>query len=166
MKWSPVKFNVAIMGILAVFLITIVANALASRQPWVLFCYKCKACDSSCILGIDPQGFVDAALAGDPRVYIYATNVRLRLSKAAAIDPNMVIVTDGGKVTARAALNELRIDPATEIVTYQVQARNAAQFCVRCGACERSCVLGLPLLRAINQLRDQKAPEVKVSHAQ
>ncbi len=166
MKWSPVKFNVAIMGILAMFLIAIVANALMSRQPWVLFCYKCKACDSSCILGIDPQGFVDAALAGDPRIYIYATNVRLRLSKAADIDPDMIVVAEGRKVTARAALSELHISPAAEVPTYQVRARDAARFCVLCGACERSCVLGLPLLRAIGQLREQEADEARVSHAQ
>jgi ferredoxin len=152
--------------LLVLFLLAIVANALTSRQPWALFCYKCKACNSSCILGIDPQGFVDAALAGDPHVYIYATNVRLRLSKAAAIDPNMIITVDGRKVAAYAALHELHIAPETEVFTYQVQARNAARFCIRCGACERFCVLGLPLLREINQLRDQEALEMKVSHAE
>jgi len=166
MKRSLVIFNSAILSILVLYLLAFIANPLASRQPWVLFCYKCKACNSSCILGIDPQGFVDAALAGDPRVYIYATNVRLRLSKAAAIDPNMVIMVADKKVAAHVALNELHFAPDTEVVTYQVQARNAAQFCIRCGACERSCVLGLPLLREINQLRDQEAPEVKVSHVQ
>jgi ferredoxin len=166
MKRSLVRFNAAIMGALVLFLLAIIANALASRQPWVLFCYNCKACNSSCVLGIDPQGFVDAALAGDPRIYIYTTNVRLALSKAAAIDPNMVIMVANRKVAAHVALNELHIAPNTEVITYQVQARNAAQFCIRCGACERSCVLGLPLLREINQLRDQEASEVKVSHAQ
>jgi heterodisulfide reductase subunit C len=154
------------MGALVLFLLAIVANALASRQPWVLFCYNCKACNSSCILGIDPQGFVDAALAGDPRIYIYTTNVRLRLSKAAAIDPNMVITVAGKKVAAHVALNELHVAPDTEVVTYRVQARNAARFCIQCGACERSCVLGLPLLREIDQLRAREASEVKESHAQ
>ncbi|MGO9315955.1 MAG: hypothetical protein ACLQBD_31390 [Syntrophobacteraceae bacterium] len=165
MKRSLVIINAAIISVLVLYLLAFIANPLAARQPWVLFCYKCKACNSSCILGIDPQGFVDAALAGDAGIYIYATNVRLRLSKADAIDPNMVIMVANKKVTAHAALNELHIAPNTEVVTYQVQARNAAQFCIRCGACERSCVLGLPLLREINQLRDQEASEVKVSHA-
>lgn len=154
------------MGVLAAFLVGIVANALASRQPWTLFCYKCKACNSSCILGIDPQGFVDATLAGDPRVYIYATNVRLKLSQAAAIDPNMVIVTGGKTATAYAALHEMHRSPASEVTTYQVQARDAARFCIRCGACERYCVLGLPLLRAIVALAERKAPKGKVFHAQ
>ncbi len=164
MNRSLVRFNAAIMGILALFLLAIVANSLASRQPWVLSCYKCKACNSSCILGIDPQGFIDAALAGDPRIYIYTTNVKQRLSKAVAIDPDMVIMVAGKKVTAHAALNDLRIAPDTEVATYQVQARNAAQFCIRCGACERSCVLGLPLLRIISQLREREDSELKVSH--
>ncbi len=166
MRRSLIVFNSAIVCTLVLFLLAFIANPLVARQPWVLFCYKCKACNSSCILGIDPQGFVDAALAGDARVYIYATNVRLQLSKAAAIDPDMVIMVANEKVPAHVALNELHIAPNTEVVTYQVQARNAAQFCILCGACERSCVLGLPLLREINQLRGQSASEVKVSHAQ
>lgn len=166
MKRSLVILNAGIVSVMVLYLLAFIANPLALRQPWVLFCYKCKACNSSCVLGIDPQGFVDAALAGDPRVYIYATNVRLRLSKAAIIDPNMVIMVANKKVTAHVALNELHVAPNTEVVTYQVQARNAAQFCIRCGACERACVLGLPLLREINQLRDQEASEVKGSHVQ
>jgi ferredoxin len=164
MNRSLVRFNAAIMGALVLFLLAIIANALASRQPWVLFCYNCKACNSSCILGIDPQGFVDAALAGDPRVYIYTTNVRLRLARAVAIDPDMIIMVGNHKVAAHVALDELHVAPDTEVVTYRVQARNAAQFCIQCGACERSCVLGLPLLREINQLRDRKVSEVKVTH--
>jgi hypothetical protein len=163
MKRSLMKFNVAIMGALLLFVLAMVANSLASRQPWVLCCYKCKACNSSCLLGIDPQGFVDAALSGDPRIYIYTTNVRLRLSKAAAIDPDMVVTAADKQVSARVALNDLHIAPETEIITYRVQARNAAEFCIRCGACERSCVLGLPLLRQINELRNSD-PEVKVSN--
>lgn len=164
MKMSLVKFNAAIMGALVLFVLAIVANALASRQPWALFCYKCKACNASCILGIDPQGFVDAALAGDPRVYIYTTNVRLPLSKAVETDPNMMITTAGRKVSARVALTDLHIAPDTEVITYQVQARDAAQFCIRCGACERSCVLGLPLLREINRLRNLETSGREVSH--
>jgi len=166
MKRSLVTLNAAMMMILVLFLLAIVANALASRQPWVLFCYKCKACTSSCILGIDPQGFVDAALAGDPRVYIYTTNVRLQLSKAVEIDPDMMVAAAGKKVPAHVALDELHIAPGTEVVTYQVQARHAARFCVRCGACERACVLGLRLLREIDQLCGGKAVEARVSHAQ
>ncbi|MEN6436952.1 MAG: hypothetical protein ABFD97_00035 [Syntrophobacter sp.] len=166
MKRTLIKLNTTMMVVLVLFLLAIVANALASRQPWVLFCYKCKACNSSCILGIDPQGFVDAALAGDPHVYIYATNVKLQLSKAAAIDPDMIVTAAGKKVSARAALDELHISPATEVVTYQVQARHAAGFCFRCGACERACVLGLPLLREISQLRGKEPVDASVSHDQ
>ncbi len=164
MKQSLARFNAAVIGALVLFVLTIVANSLASRQPWVLSCYKCKTCNSSCILGIDPQGFVDAALANDPRVYIYTTNVRLRLARAVEIDPDMIVIAGGKRVAAHAALEDMRILPETEVVTYRVQARNAAQFCIKCGACERSCVLGLPLLRLINQMRDQESPEARFSH--
>lgn len=157
MKRALRILNVAAMIILMLFLGTIVVNGLTSRQPWSLVCYKCKACDNSCVLGIDPQGFVDAALAGDPHIYMYATNVRLNLATAVATDPSMLVSIGDHHVTARAALTELHMMPQAEVVTYRVQAQHAAQFCLRCGACEKQCVLGLPLLRMIEKLREPSA---------
>jgi hypothetical protein len=150
--------NVAAMSILMLFLGVIVVNGLTSRQPWSLVCYKCKACDNSCVLGIDPQGFVDAALAGNSQIYMYTTNVRLPLATAAAMDPSMLVTVGERHVTALAALNLLHIAPQKEVTTYKVQARHAAQFCLRCGACERQCVLGLPLMRMIEKLRSSEQP--------
>jgi len=160
MKRGLQLLNVAAMVVLMLFLGAIVANGFASRQPWSLVCYKCKACNNSCVLGIDPQGFVDAELAGNSQVYIYTTNVRLPLAQAAALDPAMLITVEDRHVTARAALDELHIAPQQEITTYRVQARHAAQFCLRCGACEKECVLGLPLLRIIEKLRNSSGPSL------
>jgi Fe-S oxidoreductase len=166
MKRSWQTLNVSAMVILFIFLGAVIANGFASRQPWALVCYKCKACDNSCILGIDPQGFVDAALAGNPNIYIYTTNVRLPLSSALAMDPAMMVTVGERHVTARSAAEELQLPLQTEVLTYRVQARHAAQLCLRCGACERQCVLGLPLMRIINQLRQPSAiSQPEVSHA-
>ncbi|MFB3814772.1 MAG: 4Fe-4S dicluster domain-containing protein [Terriglobales bacterium] len=159
MKRPLLVCNVAGMLIICLFLGTMVVNALVTRQPWSLVCYSCKACNSSCVMGIDPQGFVGAALSGDPQVYVYATNIRLPLAKAVAIDPAMTVSVAGRKYTARDAAEKLHLSPDTEVVTYRVKARDAAAACLRCAACERTCVLRLPLLRMIDQLRAAPAAE-------
>ncbi|HYG70568.1 MAG TPA: hypothetical protein VD838_23040 [Anaeromyxobacteraceae bacterium] len=140
----------------------LLTDAIRARQPWVVTCYDCKACTARCVLGLDPQGFVAAALAGSGDVYVYATNVRLSARRALELDPDMLVTVGDYHPTAREAAAELGLD--AELVTFKLKARDAARFCFRCGACEKGCVLRLPLLRVITQLRGDAGNEW-TSHA-
>lgn len=143
------------MLLLTVFLGLLGGHALANRQPWALTCYNCKACTAACVLGIDPQGFVAAQLANDPDLPIYATNIRLSVQKAQALDPDLEITREGRHLTLRQAVAQFGLRPSDEVVTYRMKARHAAALCLECAACEKACVLELPLLRAIRQLKTQ-----------
>jgi len=159
MKRRLVFVNAAAIGIVLGVLAAIGVNALRAREPWTLSCYACKNCTATCPLGIDPQGFVTAALAGRGDVYVYATNIRVSAANALALDPKMIVSAGDRRMTAEEATQRLRLRGDAELMTYRMQARHAAGFCLRCGACEKSCVLKLPLLRAIERLREPATTE-------
>ncbi|MBI1752799.1 MAG: 4Fe-4S dicluster domain-containing protein [Acidobacteria bacterium] len=156
MKRPALTLNTTAMLLLTIFLGLLGGHALANRQPWALTCYDCKACGAACALGIDPQGFVAAQLANDPDLPIYATNIRLNVRKALALDPELEITRGERHLPLRQAVTQFGLAPSEEVVTYRMKARHAAALCLECAACEKACVLELPLLRAIRQL---KAPQ-------
>jgi heterodisulfide reductase subunit C len=160
MRRSLIILNTFALSTTMVYAGLLIVNGLRARQPWAVTCYNCKACTAKCILGIDPQGFVAAALAGNRDIYVYATNIRLQARQAKAMDPDMVVSVGEHRLRASEAVE--RLGPEAEVVTYRVRAGDAARLCLDCGACERGCVLGLPLMRMIDQLR--KDQEVH-SHA-
>lgn len=128
-------------------------NAFRSGYPWALVCYNCKSCNASCILGIDPQGFIEAAYANDPDIYIFATNIRMSLQKAYDMDPAMTLIAGNDIVTAREAIKKRGIPPQTEIITYRMRARDAAKFCLDCGACDKACTIKLPISSIFQYLK-------------
>ena len=157
MKRALVTVNAIAVGATLAYLGWLLVDALRARQPWAITCYDCKACTARCVLGLDPQGFVSAALAGSGDVYMYATNVRLPVRRALEIDPEMLVTVADRHPTAREAAAEL--GPDAELVTFKMRARDAARVCFRCGACEKGCGLRLPLLRVIAQLRGDAGNE-------
>lgn len=128
-------------------------NAFRSGYPWALLCYNCKSCNAACILGIDPQGFITAAYANDPDIYIYATNIRISLQEAYDRDPGMTMIADDDIITVREALTKRGIPPQTEIITYRMRARDAAKYCLDCGACDKACPIRLPISSIFNHLK-------------
>ncbi|ABC80109.1 hypothetical protein [Anaeromyxobacter dehalogenans] len=162
MRRALVAVNALAVGLTLAYLGWLLGDALRAGQPWAVTCYDCKACTARCVLGLDPQGFVSAALAGSGDVYMYATNVRLRARHALEIDPGMLVTVGDRHPTAREAAAEL--GPDAEVVTFRMRARDAARACFRCGACEKGCGLRLPLLRVITQLRGDASNEW-ASHA-
>lgn len=157
MRRALVTVNALAVGVTLAYLGWLLGDALRARQPWAITCYDCKACTARCVLGLDPQGFVSAALAGSGDVYMYATNVRLLARRALEIDPEMLVTVADRHPTAREAAAEL--GPDAEVVAFKMRARDAAQVCFRCGACEKGCPLRLPLLRMITQLRGHNGSE-------
>lgn len=157
MKRTLIIINSIGVIIILVYLALLYLNAFGSGYPWSVLCYNCKRCNPVCVLGIDPQGFIAAAYSSDPDVYIYATNIKMRLSDAARIDTAMEIIVNGEKTTSARALGEGRVDTDTEIVSYRMKAHDAAAFCLDCGSCERACPLSLPISVIARDLKNDGA---------
>jgi len=93
-------------------------------------------------------------MADDPLLYICADNIRLRLNEAAETDPNMIVkLPCGTRLMAGEAVSK-GVDPCSEVITEMIRAKDAAQFCLVCGACEKKCPISLPILEIIEDLRD------------
>lgn len=153
MKQKLVIINTIGIVLIVGYLAYLAFDAFRSGFPWALVCYNCKKCNESCILGIDPQGFIESAYADDADIYIYATNIRMTLGKAFSIDPAMVLIADDDMITAREALEKRGISPETEIITYRMRARDVAKICLDCGACDRSCPIKLPISSIFKYLK-------------
>ena len=153
MKRKLVIINSVGAIIILAYLALLGVNAFKSGYPWSVLCYNCKRCNPVCVLGIDPQGFIAAAYSSDPNVYIYTTNVRLKMHDAMDIDPGMEIIANGEKTTPAAALGKKGLDPDMEVISYRVRARDAAVFCLDCGACEKACPLSLPISTIARDLK-------------
>ena len=154
-KWIP-RMNVILTLVIVALLLGPGGGAIRSGYPFSLLCYNCKACDSSCVLGIDPQGFITSSQSGDPDMYILASNIRLNAAEALARDPGMVITVKGRHITIRQAVESGAITTCDEVMSYRMRARDAAHYCVLCAACEKVCPLSLPLLWIIRDLRNQE----------
>lgn len=82
-----------------------------------------------------------------------ATNIRLRLSEAAEVDPDMMVSIRGEEdlKAERALANGSSKD--SEITTARMKAKDAAQYCLLCAKCEKSCPVKLPIMNIIEDLR-------------
>ncbi len=148
------KINIFLFTAIVFYLGFIGARAFFSGYPFSLICYNCKSCDSICVIGIDPQGFMAASVADDPDIYIYVTNYRIYAGEAEKLDPDMIIQCNDKKIKVSAALNEGLISRDTEIITYKMKAKDAAKVCIECAACERVCPVKLPILDVIKGLKN------------
>ena len=153
MKKIFVRINAACYVIVVCFLAIPVFTSFQSGYPWALTCYNCLLCRQACPFGIDPHGFISAAMTNDPNLYISATNIRLRVGEGFDIDPQMVLKVGGIEITAAKAL-EHGVARTEEAVTSKMKARDAARFCPLCGNCTKKCPIKLPLLKIIEDLRD------------
>lgn len=143
----------AYVGI-ALFLLLIVAGAMMSRHPWSLVCYNCRMCNSTCVLGIDPSGFLSASNVHDPGLYISATNIRLLLPDARAMDANMLVQYEGKSIPVRDVPLKTSTDSSRVVTTVKLRASDAARLCLRCNACAKICAFRAPILEAVHDLRD------------
>ncbi|MBW1735265.1 MAG: 4Fe-4S dicluster domain-containing protein [Deltaproteobacteria bacterium] len=154
MKKAYLRINIFCYLIIAAFLVVMVTTSLRSGYPWALTCYNCVLCRQACPLGIDPYGFVTAALTSDPDLYVAATNVRLKLKEAFDLDPGMVLRTKNGTtITAARALDE-GMGEDREVTVEKMKVKHAARYCVLCGNCEKVCPLNLKVMDIIMELRD------------
>jgi len=140
--------------VILLYLGFIAASALASGYPWAITCYNCGLCRQSCPIGLDPHGFITAAMTNDKTILMQAVNVKLLPHEARMLDSSMPLVTKEGK---RVDLEN--IDPAQaedEVFVVRMQARYAAAFCILCGNCDRICPIKLPVTTIIRDLRNGK----------
>jgi ferredoxin len=138
---------------LATILMVMIANAALTRHPWAITCYNCKACNLKCPLGLDPSGYVTAALTANPDYMMYATKVRISLEEALQVDPGMIINHRGRLLTAQKALFELVLPRKTEVRVYKMRAKDAAKYDLLCGNCQKTCPINLPIEEIIRDLR-------------
>ncbi len=148
------KINIFLITIIIVYLGFIGVRAFQSGYPFALICYNCKACDSVCVLGIDPQGFMAASVSNDPNIYIYVTNFRIHAGEAEKMDPDMIIQWNGENISVSSALSRGLVNIDTEVMTFKMRAKDAAAICIECAACERVCPVKLPILDVIRGLKN------------
>ncbi len=147
------KINLFCYLVIALFLAGSVVASLTSGYPWSIACYNCILCKHTCPIGIDPYGFVKAAISNAPALYIEASSIRLRLGEAVDLDPHLYLKIEGSEVTAQAAL-ERKIAPDSEVMVSRMKAKDAAKFCPLCGNCEKPCPITLPIMKIVEDLRD------------
>jgi Fe-S oxidoreductase len=147
------KLNIVFYLVIAGFLASAVVASMRSGYPWSLACYNCILCRHTCPLGINPFGFVRAAVSNDPGLYIEASSIRLSLGEAVQLDPEMVLTAEGLRCTAKDALGKKK-DPELEVMAFNMKAKDAARLCPLCGNCEKPCPIGLPIMKIIEDLRD------------
>jgi len=148
-KW----LNTITAVFLASILTGLVVNATMARHPWAITCYSCKACASRCPLGIDPSGYVTAALTANPDYMMDAANLRLSLEEANRVDPDMVIECEGTLTSPRKALEQQTISPRSEVRVYKMKAKHAARYDLLCGNCQKMCPINLSIEDIIRDLR-------------
>jgi L-lactate utilization protein LutB len=153
MKKVFVRINTVFYVLIICFLGVPVITCLQSGYPWTLTCYNCVLCRQACPLGIDPHGFIMAAMTNDPELYIGASNIRLRVGEAFDLDPQMELKIGGGEITAAKAL-EHGVARSKEVVTSKMRAKDAAKYCPLCGNCAKKCPIKLPVLKIIEDLKD------------
>ncbi|MBW2149681.1 MAG: hypothetical protein JRI22_22030 [Deltaproteobacteria bacterium] len=147
------RINVFCYLVIAGFLGLSVITSLSSAYPWAITCYNCVLCRKTCPLGIDPYGFVTAAISNDPNLYVTATNIRVRLGEAVDLDPYMVLNIKGLNVTATQALDQ-GLGRDTEVTVSEMKVKDAAKYCPLCGNCEKPCPINLPVMKIIEDLKD------------
>ena len=153
MKKAFIRINVFCYVVIVVFLAVSVVASFRSGYPWSITCYNCVLCRQKCPLGIDPYGFVTAAISNDPGLYIEAKNLRLRLGEALEVDPNIIETAGKSAVTAKGVLDR-GLDPNAEVTVSMIKAGDAARYCPLCGNCEKDCPIDLPIMEIIEDLRD------------
>jgi len=153
MKKTFIRINVFCYVVIVGFLALAVVTSLSSGYPWSITCYNCVLCRQKCPLGIDPYGFVTAAISNDPGLYIEAKKLRLTLEEALDVDPEMILTIGARSVKARDAVID-GLNPDTEVIVHKMKARDAAHYCPLCGNCEKDCPIDLPIMEIIEDLRD------------
>lgn len=155
--------NAITAAFLATVLVVMIVNATLARHPWAITCYNCKACNLRCPLGIDPSGYVTAALTGNPDHMMYATNIRISLDEANKVDPEMLINYQENFMTAHKALFGLGLSAETEIRVHKMRAKDAAKYDLLCGNCQKTCPINLPIEDIIRDLREDGSFEIMKS---
>jgi L-lactate utilization protein LutB len=146
--------NIICYLFLAGFLLLFPVLSIVSGYPWALNCYNCSSCSRSCVLGINPTGFISAATTNNPQLVMAVSNVRMKLGEAARLDPEMVIATsDGAQMTAEGAIAVGMLSDM-EIMSVKMKAQDAARYCLLCGNCEKDCPVNLTLMNIIKDLKD------------
>ncbi|HNX22711.1 MAG TPA: 4Fe-4S dicluster domain-containing protein [Spirochaetota bacterium] len=151
------KINAALFAFIVFYLGFIGFRAFSSGYPFSLICYNCKSCDSVCVIGIDPQGFMAASIVDDPDIYVYVTNYRIYAGEAEKLDPDMIIQTHDRKLSISKALRDGTVTRDSEVITYKMKARHAANICIECAACERVCPVKLPILDVVKGLKNKES---------
>ncbi|SDT84267.1 hypothetical protein [Desulfobacula phenolica] len=154
MKKKFIHINVFCYLCIAAFLAITITTSIKSGYPWATTCYNCVLGRQICPLGIDPYGFISAAITNDPEIYVDATNIRMRLGNAIDIDPEMILrLPDKSLITAK-QLALIKKDMDYEVTTCRIKVKDAATFCPLCGNCDRVCPINLPVLKIIKDLKD------------
>lgn len=147
-------FNVGSSCAAILFLGFFPINALLSGYPWTITCYNCNICRLACPAGIDPYGFVTAALINDPDHYVSTTRIRLTLAQAEALDLEMPISLNGAKMKAQEA-RARGIPDDTEVTIVAIKAKHAARYCFLCGNCSKQCPISLPIKDIAQELSER-----------
>lgn len=148
------RLNIVCYLILGGFLTLFLVLSFSSGYPWSAICYNCASCSRTCVLGINPNGFVMAAMSDNPDLPITVLNIRLRLEEAARRDPEMILVLPGGTRTTAGEAIAAGTARDLEVTTIKMKARDVAQYCLLCGNCEKDCSVNLPIMTIIEDLRD------------
>ncbi|CCK79458.1 MULTISPECIES: hypothetical protein [Desulfobacula] len=154
MKKKFLYINVFCYLCIAAFLAATIGTSLKSGYPWAMTCYNCVLGRQICPLGIDPYGFISAAITNDPEIYVSATNIRMKLGKALDIDPNMTLILPDKSLVTAQTLSLTQKDLDYEVTTHKIKVKDAATFCPLCGNCDRVCPINLPVLKIIEDLKD------------
>jgi Fe-S oxidoreductase len=147
-------FNVGSSCAAILFLGFFPVNALLSGYPWTITCYNCNICRLACPAGIDPYGFVTAALINDPDHYVSTTRLRLTLAQAGALDPDMSISLNRAKMKAQEARSRGIADD-TEVTVVAMKAKHAAKYCFLCANCSKQCPISLPIKDIAQELSEK-----------
>ncbi len=167
------RLNVVAFNLIAAFLGSLVITAARSGHLHTLICYECRACMTECPRGIDPAGFEIAARAYSAGRYHILKGVELLVEEAFAVDPGMRVrakfaddLLDTNKLTVADVKKrienkenviiegkEYRYEDVKEVYSEEMRAKDVAQFCVRCGLCEKRCPVSLLILEIIDDLR-------------
>ena len=153
MKKGFARLNVACYVVILLYVCFVGISAVRSGYPWVVTCYNCGLCRQSCPLGLDPYGFVAAAMADDPGAYMQAVNVKLLPHEARMLDPDMPVATADGRRMKAGALAKGSQAADEEVYVLKMRASLAAKYCILCGNCEKVCPIRLPVLDVIKDLR-------------
>ncbi len=173
MPKSFLRLNVVAFNLIAAFVGSLVITAARSGHLQSLVCYECRACMTECPRGIDPTGFEIAARSYNADRYHILKGVELLVEEAFAVDQGMRVrakfadgTLDSNKLTVSDVKKrienkekviiegkEYRYEDVKEVYSEEMRAKDVAQFCVRCGLCEKTCPASLRVLEIIDDLR-------------